>query len=113
MKHAFHRLDSIVTKRITVLFGDRARPMFLLLTALGDPIAVGVVTTIVLAYGLYTANTGIAASAVVIPSTVIVGALLKLLFERARPTTEYAMNMKLQTFSFPSGHSSGSMVTYG
>lgn len=113
MKHTFHRLDSAVTTWIISVFGSRARPVFLGITTLGDPLAVGLVTAGIAAYGAYTSTTALVISAAMIPITVILGALLKVLFERARPMTEYALNMKLQTFSFPSGHSSGSMITYG
>lgn len=80
---------------------------------LGDPVAVSLVTVAVIGTGLYMSNIRLAMSGAMIPFTLLIGSLLKLLFERARPVTEYAMNMKLQTFSFPSGHSSGSMITYG
>lgn len=83
------------------------------MTALGDPIAVGLVSVTIFIFGLVGSNMNLMAAGVIIPVTVLIGALLKLAFERARPLTEYAMNMKLQTFSFPSGHSSGSTITYG
>ena len=39
--------------------------------------------------------------------------LIKLTFQRIRPTTEYAAHMWFKTYSFPSGHSCVSMVGYG
>ncbi len=80
---------------------------------LGDPVAIGLVSVAVIGTGIMTTNMRLALSGAAIPATLLVGALLKLLFERARPVTEYAMNMKIHTFSFPSGHSSGSTVAYG
>lgn len=38
---------------------------------------------------------------------------MKLLLHRDRPLTEYVAQMHFETFSFPSGHSTGSMVAYG
>lgn len=80
---------------------------------LGDPASILVITSAVVATGFYTSNMRLALSGAVIPATIFIGALLKMSFERARPLTEYAMNMKLQTFSFPSGHSSGSTIAFG
>lgn len=39
--------------------------------------------------------------------------VLKLIFKRARPDTMYVANMKIQSYSFPSGHAFGAMVFYG
>ena len=39
--------------------------------------------------------------------------LLKSIFHRARPQTIYAENMKIKSYSFPSGHAYGGMVFYG
>lgn len=83
------------------------------MTMLGDPLAIGLVSVAVASAGIASSNMRLVATGAIIPLTVLIGALLKLSFERARPLTEYAMNMKLQTFSFPSGHSSGSMIAYG
>lgn len=80
---------------------------------LGDPAAILLITTCIIAAGLYTSNAQLIIGGLVIPATVTIGAILKILFERARPATEYALNMKLQTFSFPSGHSSGSTAAFG
>ena len=38
---------------------------------------------------------------------------LKLLFDRARPKTQFARDIILDTKSFPSGHAFGSLVFYG
>lgn len=113
MKQTILHFDAGITKWVAATFGQRSRPFFELMTMLGDPITVGMVTVGIISAGFYGADMAMVASGVAIPATVAIGALLKLLFERARPVTEYAMNMKLQTFSFPSGHSSGSMITYG
>lgn len=106
-----HRFDTKVTAWIKHFFGPSVRPLFLLITSLGDPLAVGTVV-VGLGYVWLQANDsryGIAAAAILI--TVLVGAGLKTLVERARPENEYSAT--LATFSFPSGHSNGSAVTYG
>lgn len=113
MKQTILRFDAGLTRWVAATFGQRSRPLFEFLTFLGDPLTVTVVTVGLIGSGLYFSNLPLAVSGAIIPATVLVGAMLKILFERARPVTEYAMNMKLQTFSFPSGHSSGSTITYG
>ena len=42
-----------------------------------------------------------------------VGTLLKLVLHRARPLTDYVFHMRFDTFSFPSGHTTGATVCYG
>lgn len=113
MKQTVHNFDSRLTRWVVSTFGQSSRRFFEVMTTLGDPIAVTIMTVLVISLGMVQANPKLEVSGVIIPLTVLVGALLKLFFERARPMTEYALNMKLQTFSFPSGHSTGSMVTYG
>lgn len=113
MRQSLHRFDAGITQWVSTTFGQQARPFFEVVTALGNPLPVTLVSIGVVGSGLFTSNHGLTASGAMIPLTIVVGSILKLLFERARPMTEYALNMKLQTFSFPSGHSSGSMIAYG
>lgn len=113
MKQTLNKFDQRLTGLVAATFGQSARPFFAAMTMLGDPLAVSLITIVLIATGVATSNTPLALSGAVIPITVLIGALLKMMFERARPITEYALNMKLKTFSFPSGHSSGSMITFG
>lgn len=113
MKHTLHRFDSRLTKFVAASFGAKTRPLFLAVTRLGDPVPVVIIALAIGTIGYLAGNLGLIAMGVAIPATTTIGYLLKLLFERARPMTEYALNMKLQTFSFPSGHSSGSTIAYG
>lgn len=113
MKDTLHHFDQRVTRWVSSTFGQTSRPFFVLMTTLGDPVTIGAVSVAITVSGIAGSNMNLVVAGVTIPVTVLVGALLKLAFERARPLTEYAMNMKLQTFSFPSGHSNGSMIAYG
>lgn len=113
MKQTINRFDQSVTQWVASFFGQSTRPFFEFMTMLGDPISITLITIAVVAAAIYTSNVRLVISGLVIPATVVIGALLKLAFERARPVTEYALNMKLKTFSFPSGHSSGSMIAFG
>jgi undecaprenyl-diphosphatase len=44
---------------------------------------------------------------------IVVNSLLKFWLGRQRPATHYVKNMWFDTFSFPSGHSAGSLIAYG
>jgi undecaprenyl-diphosphatase len=43
----------------------------------------------------------------------VLSGILKLVVHRARPNTSYAKQMRFQTYSFPSGHTFGSIVIFG
>lgn len=45
--------------------------------------------------------------------TIIIVSLLKLVLRRPRPSNDYVRHMLIQTFSFPSGHAAGALVSYG
>lgn len=98
---------------MTAAFGQSYRPFFEFMSLIGEPVTIFIVSGVIIGIGLKTSNTRLALSGAAIPATLLVGTLLKLVFERARPVTEYAMSMRIHTFSFPSGHASGSMIAYG
>lgn len=113
MRHLLHAFDRNVTAGMVNLFGPNLRPFFEFITMLGDPITIFLIAGSIGVYSYVQSNMKLFLAASAIPLTLMIGTLLKLLFERARPLTDYAMGMKLQTYSFPSGHSSGSMITFG
>lgn len=113
MKAAIRAFDNKFTKVIVSIFGVRSRPFFSVATYLGDPVTISLIAITLIVIGMTNDKLWLAAAGAAIPITVIAGALLKLAFERARPTTDYARNMWLQTFSFPSGHSNGAVIAYG
>ncbi|MBC7512695.1 phosphatase PAP2 family protein [Candidatus Saccharibacteria bacterium] len=113
MRQVINRFDQRLTRWVVATFGQSWRLFFASITRLGDPIPIILISAAVIGIGFLAQNAQFALSGIVIPATVLIGALLKILFERARPLTEYAMNMKLKTFSFPSGHSSGSTIAFG
>ena len=112
MRTAIRNFDSHFTLIINQLFSaEYWRMFFSAITVLGDPIAIIVITGGVMLAGNYYGNIRLAVSGAAIPVTVGIGAVIKLLVERARPISEYSAN--LGTFSFPSGHSTGSMIAFG
>lgn len=113
MKRFLRKFDRSTTQWVIRVFGASSRPFFAIMTRFGDPIPITIITIGVIGSGIYFSTPSLIINGAMIPVTVLIGLLLKVGFERARPLTEYAMSMRFQTFSFPSGHSSGSMVAYG
>ena len=106
------RFDGWATGLVLALFPKR--PWYRIFTAItffGEPIVIMIITAIIVAAGVYTETPSLLVGGFGIPITVVIGGLIKLLVERARPVNEYSA--RLITFSFPSGHSTGSVVTYG
>ena len=81
-----------------------------LLGSLGCVVLVSLVIAVV-AYSKHYLRLSLAFVAI-LPSEAL-NALLKVLFNRMRPHTQFAQNMLIHTKSFPSGHAFGSFVLYG
>lgn len=112
MKSFIHRFDQSVTDAVRSL--PRSwDSFFIFVTHLGDPITVCLIAGGVGLWAMTHHSLKLVIAAAVIPLTLIVGYGLKLFFERARPMLDLGYNMRLDSFSFPSGHSSGSMIAYG
>lgn len=89
------------------------KAFFLCMTVLGSPFVVVAIGGAVALYGYLASNFRLIWAGVTVWLTLGIGALIKLGIGRPRPATDYAADMRFQTFSFPSGHSSGAMVAYG
>jgi undecaprenyl-diphosphatase len=113
MKSIIHRFDETLTLYIRHI--PRSwDPFFLFFTKAGDPITVVAITVAIIVWSVVVLkNIKVAYAALLIPATLVAGFSLKLLFERARPISEFSQVLRLDTFSFPSGHSTGSMIAYG
>lgn len=111
MKKSIHSFDRSAAHWVKQRFSGRLHRLTQNSTVLGDPITISLIASFIIGVGIYSGNIQLLLSGVVIPAVVLVGAGLKMWFRRARPLTSYAA--KLRTLSFPSGHSSGSMIAYG
>lgn len=82
-------------------------------TLIGQPPFTVGIAAAVLGYGaaLEKSHYIIAGSIAIL--TLIIASLLKISLHRARPINDYVRNMLFQTFSFPSGHAAGAIVSYG
>ncbi len=81
-------------------------------TLVGDP----VVVTLIATYGSLTAyRLGFKEASWALLATIIASGLngiLKQFTRRTRPNTLYVKRMRFKTYSFPSGHAFGAMLTY-
>ena len=88
------------------------RPVMVGVTIVGGPFFTLSFGTLITVIG-WEANERLFYAGLLVLGVSFIGSLLKLILRRARPTTDYANAMFFKTFSFPSGHATGSAVTYG
>ena len=112
MKTLFKSFDLHLTQ-LVLRIPESWAGFFGAVTTLGDPVLTVGIGIAVAAYGVWAHAGRIIIAGSLVWATLIVGSMLKLLFGRERPMSEYAANLRVDTFSFPSGHSSGSMIAYG
>lgn len=112
MKAALKSFDLQITQ-LVLRIPESWNGFFSAVTVLGDPVLTVGIGIVVAAYGVWTQAVRLVIAGSLVWATLITGSILKLLFGRERPMTEYAANLRVDTFSFPSGHSSGSMIAYG
>ncbi|MCY1524338.1 PAP2 superfamily protein [compost metagenome] len=80
---------------------------------LGLPVITLSVGATIALWGVTHANTRLWVAGGAIVATIGANAVAKLAFQRERPATGYVEEMLIHSYSFPSGHSAGSMVAYG
>lgn len=112
MRDMIHRFDTSLTGYVTA-WSASLKPFFLFVTALGDPLLTAGIGLVVVIWSMVQSNARLALAGAAIWLVLGLGSLLKVVFARVRPETDYAANMLIQTFSFPSGHASGATVAYG
>ena len=111
--HTLGRADQALADGIAATLPWAALRAFSLLTHFGDRavlIAIGVGVAVWL---LWRRHTGLALGwMLALGGNALLNPTLKRLFERARPVHEHGLAFE-ESYSFPSGHSSGAMVVYG
>lgn len=112
MKEYIRQFDSYAT-RVVTSWPESWRGFFALVTNLGDPVVTIGIGVVIAVLGFWQTQLRLVLAGAGIWLTLAVGSLLKLSFGRERPLTEYAANLRIDTFSFPSGHTSGATVAYG
>lgn len=88
-------------------------PFMMVFTYLGSPVVIigGSVAAALLAYWQDRKDMSLAFCLAII--ALGANGVLKLLLQRSRPDTLYVQSMAIKSYSFPSGHSFGSIVFYG
>lgn len=80
---------------------------------MGLPVVTGLITTFFLVVSYTQGNDRVSLALLLSFAALGVSVFLKLVLRRERPETLYAANMLFKSYSFPSGHSFGSIVLYG
>ncbi|HEX6416803.1 MAG TPA: phosphatase PAP2 family protein [Candidatus Saccharimonadales bacterium] len=111
MRSMLEMFDTKLTTAITRL-PSWLRPLMSFVTLIGGPVFTVGIGLLLFGFGLAKPDEDILQAGFVIVATIATGALLKLLLRRKRPIT-YIVRWPFMTFSFPSGHTVGSVVAYG
>jgi undecaprenyl-diphosphatase len=106
-------LDEAISHAVGSHTPAGVRDVFALLTHLSDPWFAGSLCVVMAVLLWLRGHRGFAAGWVAaIAGNAVLNHVLKGIFERARPVHDFGF-AQVPGFSFPSGHSSGSMVLYG
>ncbi len=112
MKPAIRKFDQKIDSIVAHL-PAWTKPIMELFTLLGQPPFTVGIAAAVLGYGAALEKSHYIIAGAIAIGTLIITSLLKIFLRRARPVNDYVRNMLFQTFSFPSGHASGALVSYG
>jgi len=112
MKHSIQRFDRAAAGLIA-RFPPSSRIGMEFFTLIGQPPFTVGIGAAVLGYGAALEKPQYIVAGSIAIATIIVTSLLKLFLRRARPVNDYVRHMLFQTFSFPSGHAAGGLVSYG
>ncbi len=112
-EEAMGRLDQAFTDALRESVPGAALQVFARLTRLGDPAVLAALGAVVAAALVWRGRRGLALGWVVaLAGSGLLNAVLKRVFERVRPLHHDGLVLA-DGFSFPSGHSAGSVVAYG
>lgn len=106
------KFDKDITRLIAHL-PESWRPFFELISYIGHPVTISSIGLLVVMYGIFKHKPMIALTGTFVWLALLISTALKLLIERARPLTDYVAGMHIPSFSFPSGHTTGSTIAFG
>lgn len=112
MRSFLHQFDTRLTRTIQDL-PSWVEPVMSTASFVGKPLFTMAVCILIGVLGGAWNNIRLVYAGCVGLATIGIGVLMKLLLQRDRPFTDYVLNMRLDTPSFPSGHAVGSTVAYG
>lgn len=82
-------------------------------TLIGQPPFTVGISAVALGYGLALDKPFYLTAGLIAIITITLSSLLKITLHRARPVNDYVKSMMFKTYSFPSGHAAGALVSYG
>jgi len=112
MRNAIRKFDRDVAASISKL-PKWSKGTMEFFTLLGQPPFTVGIAAAVLGYGSALSKSHYVIAGSVAIGTLLLTTILKIFLRRARPVNDYVRNMLFQTFSFPSGHAAGSLVSFG
>lgn len=112
MRNRLHEFDKAIHDALLALPKWCDAPMQFI-TQLGSTVVVVGFNMFIIGIGYTSGNEPLTVAGIVSLGTSALGNGLKLLWRRSRPVSDYVERMFFKTYSFPSGHSSGSMLLYG
>lgn len=112
MRDTLHTFDRKVGHIVDKL-PDWVHPIMDLFTLIGQPPFTIGISAVSLGYGLALNKPFYLYAGAVSIATIIISSLLKITLHRARPVNDYVKSMMFKTYSFPSGHAAGALVSYG
>jgi undecaprenyl-diphosphatase len=105
--------DAALAGQLRANMPDTALRAIALLTHAGDALVLGVATAVVFLVLLWRRHRRLAGAWIAaLAGTVLINSALKSWFQRERPLHDHGFVVE-HSYSFPSGHASGSMVFYG
>lgn len=111
MRDAVHAFDRVVGGWVSALPSWLKLPMEFF-TLIGQPPFTVGAATLVLGYGFALNKDMYEDAGLLAIATIAVTSILKFILRRHRPRNAYADKMWIKTFSFPSGHAAGALVSY-
>jgi undecaprenyl-diphosphatase len=112
MKQHIHRFDQVMADWVGSMPRSLRLPMEFFTLIGQPPFTVGIAAA-VLGYGVALSKDHYVFAGWIAIATLILSSILKLLLRRVRPRNDYVASMLFKTFSFPSGHAAGSIVSFG
>lgn len=108
----FIAIDEAATRLIANI-PESSRPFFVFMSQIGHPITISCTAGFIVLLGSFAAQLPIVFDGASIWLAMLISTTLKNLTRRARPLTDYVAGMRIRSFSFPSGHTTGSTITFG
>ncbi|MDB5892189.1 MAG: phosphoesterase, PA-phosphatase related protein [Polaromonas sp.] len=107
------QLDLVFSNTVAAHVSQATLQVFAMLTRLGDPLVLGICGAVVALVLIWQRHYLLCAAwALAAGGNALLNPTLKIIFARARPVHENGL-AHATGYSFPSGHSSGSVVVYG